>query len=38
MTVSTDANSLTADDLAGILAENWVRLVIHPEAVSRYLM
>jgi nitroimidazol reductase NimA-like FMN-containing flavoprotein (pyridoxamine 5'-phosphate oxidase superfamily) len=27
-----------ADDLAGILAEDWVRLVIHPEAVSRYAM
>ena len=27
-----------ADDLAGILAEDWVRLVIHPGTVSRYLM
>jgi general stress protein 26 len=27
-----------ADDLAGILAEDWVRLVIHPETVSRYTM
>jgi nitroimidazol reductase NimA-like FMN-containing flavoprotein (pyridoxamine 5'-phosphate oxidase superfamily) len=27
-----------ADDLAGMLAEDWVRLVIHPEAVSRYRM
>lgn len=27
-----------ADDLAGILAEEWVRLVIHPEDVSRYAM
>ncbi|MFB7054884.1 pyridoxamine 5'-phosphate oxidase family protein [Streptomyces vinaceus] len=25
-----------ADDLAGILAADWVRLVIHPETVSRY--
>ncbi|MFG2577950.1 pyridoxamine 5'-phosphate oxidase family protein [Streptomyces malaysiensis] len=25
-----------ADDLAGILAEDQVRLVIHPESVSRY--
>lgn len=25
-----------ADDLAGILAEDQVRLVLHPEAVSRY--
>ncbi|MFD0650116.1 pyridoxamine 5'-phosphate oxidase family protein [Streptomyces malaysiensis subsp. malaysiensis] len=25
-----------ADDLAGILAEDQVRLVIHPETVSRY--
>ncbi|MER5943083.1 pyridoxamine 5'-phosphate oxidase family protein [Streptomyces sp. NPDC001928] len=25
-----------ADDLAGILAGDWVRLVIHPETVSRY--
>lgn len=27
-----------AQDLAGILAEDQVRLVIHPEAVSRYTM
>ena len=27
-----------ADDLAAILAEDQVRLVIHPEKVSRYLM
>ncbi|WP_422743282.1 pyridoxamine 5'-phosphate oxidase family protein [Mycobacterium sp. WMMD1722] len=27
-----------ADDLAGILAEDWARLVIHPEKVSRYAM
>jgi nitroimidazol reductase NimA-like FMN-containing flavoprotein (pyridoxamine 5'-phosphate oxidase superfamily) len=26
-----------ADDLAGILAEKWVRLVIHPQTVSRYM-
>ncbi|PNE40585.1 pyridoxamine 5'-phosphate oxidase family protein [Streptomyces noursei] len=26
-----------ADDLAGILAADWVRLVIHPETVSRYM-
>ncbi|SHM95417.1 pyridoxamine 5'-phosphate oxidase family protein [Streptomyces yunnanensis] len=26
-----------ADDLAGILAAVWVRLVIHPETVSRYM-
>ena len=25
-----------ADELAGILAEEWVRVVIHPEAVRRY--
>ncbi|MGW2022046.1 pyridoxamine 5'-phosphate oxidase family protein [Streptomyces decoyicus] len=25
-----------ADDLAGILATDWVRLVIHPETVNRY--
>ena len=25
-----------ADDLAGMLAEDWVRLVIHPDAVRRY--
>lgn len=27
-----------AKDLAEILAEEWVRLVIHPESVSRYAM
>ena len=27
-----------ANDLANILAEDWVRLVIHPETVSRYTM
>lgn len=27
-----------AEDLAGILAEDWVRLVIHPQTVSRYAM
>lgn len=27
-----------ADDLAGILAEDWVRLVIHPDKVNRYAM
>lgn len=27
-----------AADLAGILAEDWVRLVIHPDKVSRYTM
>ncbi|WP_448330524.1 pyridoxamine 5'-phosphate oxidase family protein [Streptomyces sp. DSM 41534] len=32
-----DLDDLTrADDLAGILAEDQVRLVIHPETVSRY--
>ena len=43
--MSTDANSLTAQDLEflrrplyGILAEDQVRLVIHPETVSRYIM
>ncbi|ADB30838.1 pyridoxamine 5'-phosphate oxidase-related FMN- binding protein [Kribbella flavida DSM 17836] len=25
-----------AEDLAGILAEEWVRIVLHPEKVSRY--
>ena len=25
-----------ADDLAGLLGEDWVRLVIHPETVRRY--
>ena len=29
---------IRADDLAGILAESWVRLDIHPQAVSRYAM
>ncbi|HWN36393.1 MAG TPA: pyridoxamine 5'-phosphate oxidase family protein [Pseudonocardia sp.] len=29
-------DSVRADDLAGILAADQVRLVIHPEAVSRY--
>ncbi|WP_246113884.1 pyridoxamine 5'-phosphate oxidase family protein [Streptomyces montanus] len=28
-------NPARADDLTGILAEDWVRLVIHPETVSR---
>ncbi|PXY22746.1 pyridoxamine 5'-phosphate oxidase [Prauserella muralis] len=27
-----------ADDLAEILAADWVRLVIHPDTISRYLM
>jgi general stress protein 26 len=27
-----------ADDLAGMLAEDWVRFVIHPTKVSRYAM
>lgn len=27
-----------AEDLAGILAEDWVRFVIHPETVRRYTM
>jgi nitroimidazol reductase NimA-like FMN-containing flavoprotein (pyridoxamine 5'-phosphate oxidase superfamily) len=27
-----------ADDLAGILAEDWVRVVIRPETTSRYAM
>lgn len=27
-----------ANDLTEILAEDWVRLVIHPETVSRYMM
>jgi Pyridoxamine 5'-phosphate oxidase len=26
-----------ADELAGMLAADWVRVVIHPEAVSRYI-
>ena len=26
-----------ADELAGMLAADWVRLVIHPETVSRYI-
>lgn len=29
-------DSTRADDLAGILATDQVRLVIHPETVSRY--
>ena len=32
------ADPTRADDLAAILAEEWVRLVIHPETVSRYTM
>ncbi|MFC0843777.1 hypothetical protein ACFH04_08625 [Streptomyces noboritoensis] len=42
--MSTDASSLTAQDLEllrrplhGFLAADWVRLVIHPETVSRYM-
>ncbi|MFE2447283.1 pyridoxamine 5'-phosphate oxidase family protein [Streptomyces melanosporofaciens] len=31
-----DDDPARADDLAAILAEDWVRLVIHPEAVRRY--
>lgn len=27
-----------ADDLAGMLGEDWVRLVIHPTKVARYVM
>ncbi|MGO4444588.1 pyridoxamine 5'-phosphate oxidase family protein [Mycobacterium sp. 2YAF39] len=29
---------IRADDLAGMLTENWVRFVIHPTKVSRYAM
>ena len=31
-------DKVRADDLAEILAQNWVRLVIHPEKVGRYAM
>ncbi|MEV0775620.1 pyridoxamine 5'-phosphate oxidase family protein [Streptomyces sp. NPDC050433] len=31
------ADPARADALAGMLAADWVRLVIHPESVSRYL-
>jgi Pyridoxamine 5'-phosphate oxidase len=31
-----DGNPARAGDLAGMLAADWVRLVIHPEVVSRY--
>ncbi len=27
-----------AEDLAGMLAQDWVRVIIHPEKVSRYTM
>lgn len=31
------SNPARADDLAGLVATDWVRLVIHPETVSRYI-
>jgi hypothetical protein len=35
--MSAEASSLTAEDLAEIMAAEQIRLVIHPETVSRYM-